>query len=79
MSIIASMFRLVGTRSISKDKERIYQMIGRMKRCGFLPESAPSAETIARDADKRLFRAIDGDGVNVLHKLLPEKRSHMYT
>ena len=48
-------------------------MIRRMKRCGFLPESEPTAETIAREAGNKLFRAIDGNMAHVLRGLLPKK------
>src|SRR6218665_405973 len=49
-----------------------------MKRCGFLPPSAPAAEQLAASADAQLFKAIILNPYHVLNSRLPEKRSTNY-
>ena len=42
----------------SKDRSRMERLINKLKRSGFLPESAPSAAALAGEADERLFSAV---------------------
>src|SRR6218665_49145 len=43
--------------SSAKDRSRMERLINKLKRSGFLPESAPSAVALAGEEDERLFRA----------------------
>src|SRR6218665_3153252 len=54
------------------------RLINRLRRCGFLPMSAPSASTLANEADQRLFRSVIHNPNHVLHKLLPDVRRVSY-
>ena len=54
------------------------RLINKLKHTGFLPESAPSAATLAGEADQRLFRAMISDPSYVLWKNLPEVRQLSY-
>src|SRR6218665_214676 len=60
------------------DRERMERLINKLKRCGFLPMSAPSASTLANEADQRLFRSVTRNPNHVLHKLLPDVRRASY-
>ena len=53
-------------------------IINKLKRCGFLPMSVPSASTLASDAEQRLFKAVIQNPNHVLRKLLPEVRQINY-
>src|SRR6218665_1822276 len=44
----------------------------------FLPEAAPDADTLAREADDRLFKSILLDPNHVLRKRFPETRPTNY-
>src|SRR6218665_1517032 len=44
----------------------------------FLPEAAPDAETLAREADDRLFKSILLDPNHVLRKHFPETKPTNY-
>src|SRR6218665_184230 len=57
---------------------RVEQLLRRMKRYGFLPPSAPTAEQLAASADAPLFKAIILNPYHVLNSRLPEKRSTNY-
>jgi len=59
-------------------RERIERLINQLKRCGFLPMSAPSVPTLANEADQRLFRSVIHNPDHVLHKLLPDVRRVNY-
>src|SRR6218665_2581387 len=50
----------------------------KLKRSGFLPQSAPAALDLACDVDARLVRAVITDPGHVLHKHLPEARQINY-
>jgi len=54
------------------------RLINKLRRCGFLPMSAPSASTLANEADQRLFRSVIHNPNHVLHKLLPDVRRVSY-
>ena len=58
--------------SSAKDRSLMERLINKLKRSGFLPESAPSAAALAGEADERLFRAVISDPTHVLRKHLPE-------
>src|SRR6218665_586325 len=58
--------------SSAKDRSRMERLINKLKRSGFLPESAPSAAALAGEAEQRLFRAVISDPTHVLQKHLPE-------
>ena len=60
------------------DQERMELPFNVLKRCGFLPMSAPSASTFPCVADQQLFRAVILDPIHVLHYLLPEVRRVSY-
>ena len=62
----------------ARDRERLELIINKLKRCGFLPMSAPSASTLASEADQRLFKAVIQNPNHVLCKLLPEVRQTNY-
>src|SRR6218665_1020338 len=47
--------------SSEKDRSRMERLINKLKRSGFLPESATSAAALAGEADERLFRAVISD------------------
>jgi len=63
---------------ITNDRARIDQLLRKLKRFGFLPEAAPDAETLAREADDRLFKSILLDPNHVLRKHFPETRPTNY-
>src|SRR6218665_3492671 len=65
--------------SSARDRARIEQLINKLKRSGFLPQSAPAALDLACDADARLFRAVITDPDHVLHKHLPEAIGKLIT
>src|SRR6218665_3410312 len=60
--------------TLAHDRARVEQLLRRMKRCGFLPLSAPTAEQLAASADAQLFKA---SILNPYH-MLPEKHSTNY-
>ena len=64
--------------SSANDRARIDQLIRKLKRSGFLPQVAPDAETLAREADDRLFKSILLDPNHVLRKHFPETRPTNY-
>src|SRR6218665_596448 len=64
--------------SSARDRARIEQLINKLKRSGFLPQSATAALDLSCDADARLFRAVITDPGHVLHKHLPEARQINY-
>ena len=64
--------------SSARDRARIEQLINKLKRSGFLPQSAPAALGLACDADARLPGAAISDPVPVLHKHVPEARQINY-
>ena len=49
-----------------------------MRRCGYRPPYARTAEIIAEDADVSLFRVVVIDHNHVLRKHLPPERSSIY-
>src|SRR6218665_2787807 len=60
------------------DREWMERLINKLRRCGFLPMSAPSASTLANEADQRLFRSVIRNPNHVLHELLPDVRRDSY-
>jgi len=64
--------------SSAQDRSCMERLINKLKRSGFLPESAPSAAALAGEADQRLFRAVISDPTHVLRKHLPEVRQLSY-
>src|SRR6218665_3358212 len=64
--------------TLAHDRARVEQLLRRMKRCGSLPPSAPSAEQLAASADAQLFKAIILNPYHVLNCRLLEKRSTNY-
>src|SRR6218665_3577663 len=64
--------------SSANDRALIDQLLRKLKRLGFLPEAAPDAETLAREADDRLFKSIFLDPNHVLLKHFPETRPTNY-
>ena len=54
------------------------RLINKLRRCEFLPMSAPSASTLANKAVQRLFRSVIHNTNHVLHKLLPEVKRVSY-
>src|SRR6218665_1880645 len=64
--------------SSAEDQSPMERLINKLKRSGFLPESAPSAAALAGEADERLFRAVISDPTHVLGKHLPEVRQLSY-
>ena len=68
-----------GGFTLARDRaRRVEQLLRRMKRCCFLPPSAPTAEQLAASADAQLFKAIILNPYHVLNSRLPEKRSTNY-
>src|SRR6218665_2609478 len=51
------------------DRERRERLINKLRHCGFLPMSAPSASTLANEADQRLFRSVIHNPNHVFHKM----------
>ena len=64
--------------SSAHDLARIDQLLRKLKRCGFLPPGAPSAEALAREANDRLFKAVLLDPNHVLRQHFPETMSTNY-
>src|SRR6218665_273409 len=64
--------------SSAKDRSRMERLINKLKRSGFLPESAPSAVALAGEADQRLFKTLISHPTHVLRKHLPEVRQLSY-
>src|SRR6218665_670406 len=64
----------------ANDRARIDQLhvLSKLKRFGFLPEAAPDAESLAREADDRIFKSILLDPNHVLRKHFPETRPTNY-
>src|SRR6218665_1315503 len=60
------------------DRERMERLINKLRRCEFLPMSAPSASNLANEADQRIFRSVIHSPNHVLHKLLPDVRRVSY-
>src|SRR6218665_1647256 len=54
-------YHLIIMPSSARDRARIEQLINKLKRSGFLPQSAPAALDLACDADARLFRTVITD------------------
>ena len=52
----------------AQDRDRL---VGRLRRCGYLPESAPKFAEMASKADKSLFRSITSNPGHVLSRFLP--------
>ena len=67
-----------GGYSSANDRARIDQLLRKLKRFGFLPETAPDAETLVREADHRLFKSILLDPNQVLRKHFPVTRPINY-
>ena len=61
--------------TLAHDRARVEQLPRRMKRCGFLPPLAPTAEQLAASADAQLFKAIILNPYHVLNSRFPDKRS----
>src|SRR6218665_136957 len=55
----------------AQDRDRLERMVGRLQRCGYLPESAPSFAKMAPKADKSLFQSITSNPGHVLSRFLP--------
>ena len=64
--------------SSAQDRSRMERLINKLKRSGFLLESAPSSAALAGEAEQRLFRAVISDPTHVLRKHLPEVRQLSY-
>src|SRR6218665_2039143 len=62
----------------AQDRDRLERMVGRLRRCGYLPESAPSFAEMASKADKSLFRSITSNPGHVLSRFLPRAKSTGY-
>ena len=62
----------------SSDKAKIEQLINRMRRCGFLPSTAPSGSALAGLADERLLKAVCSDPNHVLRHHFPPVRDIKY-
>src|SRR6218665_1592841 len=60
--------------SSANDRTRIDQLLRTLKRSSFLPEAAPDAEALEREADDRLSKSILLDPNHVLRKHFPETR-----
>src|SRR6218665_35158 len=54
--------------TLAHDRAMVEQLLRRMKRCGFLPPSAPTAEQLATSADAQLFKAIILNPYHVLNR-----------
>ena len=59
----------------AKDRKRLDQIISKLKRMGLLDSISPSADSLAEEADSRLFSAIRFNPEHILHRLLPTHRS----
>jgi len=62
----------------ASDRARMEQLVNKLKRCGFLPTTAPTVQQMAAKADDSLFRAVITNESHVLRSFLPESRSHSY-
>src|SRR6218665_1473305 len=64
--------------SSAQDRSRVERLLNKLKRSGFLPESAPSSAALAGEAEQRLFRVVISGPTHVLRKHLPEGRQLSY-
>src|SRR6218665_216950 len=64
--------------SSANDRARIDLLLRKLKRSGFLPQAAPDAEALAREADDRLFKSILLDPKHVWRKNFPKTRPTNY-
>lgn len=64
----------------AQDRDRLERMVGRLRRCGYLPEisSAPSFAEMASKADKSLLLSITSNPGHVLSRFLPRVKSTGY-
>ena len=62
----------------AQDRDRLERMVGRLRRCGYLPESVPSFAEMASKAEKSLFRSITSNPGHVLSRFLPGFKSTGY-
>src|SRR6218665_944456 len=62
----------------AQDRDRLERIVWRLRRCGYLPESAPSFAEMASKADKSLFRSITSSPGHVLSRFLPRVKSTGY-
>src|SRR6218665_1501785 len=61
-----------------RDRLERRPMVGRLRRCGYLPESAASFAEMASKADKSLFRSITSNPGHVPSRFLPRVKSTGY-
>src|SRR6218665_618767 len=62
----------------AQDRDRLERMVERLRRCGYLPESAPSFAEMALKADKSLFQSITSSPGHALSRFLPRVKSTGY-
>src|SRR6218665_3369248 len=55
------------------DRQRLERLVARLRRMGYLPTDFPSVETLAKEADRNLFKAISQCPSHVLRHLLADK------
>ena len=51
------------------DRDRLERFTHRLRRAGFLPQEAPTVESLANRADDALFKAIISDPKHVLRRM----------
>src|SRR6218665_1057993 len=62
----------------AQDCDRLERIVERLRRCGHLPESAPSFAEMASKDDKSLFQSITSNPGHVLSRFLPRVKSTGY-
>ena len=66
-----TMARLMYASLSGGDRDRLERFTHRLRRAGFLPQEAPSVESLANRADDALFKAIISDPKHVLRRMCP--------
>ena len=60
------------------DKSRLEGLMNKLRRAGYLHPDTLTAETLAQEADKVLFKAVQGNELHVLRNLFPLQRDPLY-
>ena len=55
------------------DRQRLEQLVARLRRMGYLPTDFPSVETLAEEADRNLFKTISQCPSHILRHLLIDR------
>src|ERR1043165_1099758 len=63
---------------ILRTSQKRYCFNNRLKRAGFLPQEAPTVESLANRADDALFKAIISEPKHVLRRMCHERQESRY-